>query len=60
VVQKSKVFVKYEAKVTSRVSSGEKGVVDFSKLFAETNEVKFSLGELKCKKICSHPGRNLI
>ena len=37
--------------------SGDKlGVVDFGKLFAETNEDKFSLGGVKCKKICSHPG----
>jgi len=37
------VFIKYEAKVSSRVSGGEP-VVDFGKLFAETNEQKFSLG----------------
>ena len=38
----------------------EWGVVDFGKLFTETNEQKFSLGGVQCKKICSHPGRNLI
>jgi len=38
------VFIKYEAKVSSRVSGGERGVVDFGKLFTETNEQKFSLG----------------
>jgi len=32
----------------------------FGKLFTETNEQKFSFGGVKCKKICSHPGRNLI
>jgi len=32
------VFIKYEAKFSSRVSGGERGVVDFSKLFTETNE----------------------
>ena len=42
------------------MSGGERGVVDFGKLFAETNEEKFSLGGVQCKKICSHPGRNLI
>ena len=26
----------------------------------KTNEQKFSLGGVECKKICSHPGRNLI
>jgi len=34
--------VKYEAKVLSRVSGGEWGVVDFGKLFAEISEQKFS------------------
>jgi len=43
-VRKSEVFVKYEAKVSSRVSGGKRGVVDFGKLFTETNEQKFSLG----------------
>jgi len=32
------VFIKYEAEVSSRVGGGERGVVDFSKLFTETNE----------------------
>ena len=54
------MYIKYEATVSSRVSGGERGVVDFGKLFAETNGEKFSLGRVKCKKICSHPGRNLI
>ena len=39
---------------------GERGVVDFGKLFTETSEQKFSLGGVKCKKICSHPARNSI
>jgi len=43
------VFIKYEAEVSSRVSGGERGVVDFGKLFTETNEQKFSLGEVQCK-----------
>jgi len=38
------VFIEYEAEVSSRVSGGERGVVDFGKLFTETNEQKFSLG----------------
>ena len=54
------MFIKYEAEVSSRVGCGERGVVDFGKLFTETNEQKFSLRGVKCKKICSHPGRNLI
>jgi len=39
------------------VSGGERGVVYFGKLFTETNEQKFILGGVQCKKICSHPGR---
>ena len=37
------MFIKYEAEVSSRVGGGESGVVDFGKLFTETNEQKFSL-----------------
>jgi len=44
--EKSEVFIKYEAEVSSRVGGGERGVVDFGKLFTETNEQKFSLGEV--------------
>jgi len=39
--EKSDVFIKYEADVSSRVSGGQGGVVDFGKLFTETNEQKF-------------------
>jgi len=45
--EKSEVFIKYEAEVSSRVSGGERGVVDFGKLFTETSEEKFSLGGVK-------------
>ena len=38
------MFIKYEAEVSSRVGGDERGVVDFGKLFTETNEQKFSLG----------------
>jgi len=54
------VFIKYGADVSSRVSGGERGVVDFDKVFTETNEQKFSLGGVQCKKICIHPGRDSI
>ena len=53
------MFIKYEAEVSSRMSGGERRVVDFGKLFTETNEQKFIIGGDKCK-ICSHPGQNLI
>jgi len=37
------VFIKYEAEVSSSVGErSERGVVDFGKLFTETNEQKFS------------------
>jgi len=52
------VFIEYEADVSSRVSGGERGVVVFGKLFIETNEQKFSLGGVQCKKIWSRPRRN--
>ena len=54
------MFIKYEAEVSSRVGGGERGVVDFGKLFTETNEQKFSLVRVWCKKICSHPERDSI
>ena len=38
------MFIKYEAEVSNRVGGGERAVVDFRKLFTETNEQKFSLG----------------
>ena len=41
------MFIKYDAEVSSRVSGGERGVVDLGKLFTETNEQKFSLGGVK-------------
>ena len=43
------MFIKYEAEVSSRVSGCERGVVDFGKLFAKTNEEKFSLGGVKSR-----------
>jgi len=38
------VFITYEAEVSRRVSGGERGVVDFGKLFTETNEQKGGKG----------------
>ena len=34
------MFIKYEAEVSSRVGGGERGVVDFGKLFTETNALE--------------------
>ena len=49
-VGKSEVFIKYEAEVSRSVGDGERGVVDFGKLFTETIEQKFSLGGVQCKR----------
>ena len=38
------MFIKYEAEVSRGVGDGERGVVDFGKLFTETNKQKFSVG----------------
>ena len=44
------MIIKYETEVSSRVSGGESGVVVFGKLFAWTNEEKFSLGEFSVRR----------
>ena len=49
-----------QGEVSSRVSGVKLGVVNFGKLFTETNEQKFSLRGVQCQKICSHPGGNSI
>ena len=41
--RKGEVFIENEAEVSSRVSGVKWGVVDFGKLFTETNRQKFSL-----------------
>ena len=45
------MFIKYETEVSSRVSGGERGVVDFGKLFTETNEEKFR-NMCVCVSVC--------
>ena len=44
------MYIKYEAAVSSRMSGGERGVVDFGKLFTETNEQKFSVRDLQSSR----------
>ena len=51
-VRKGESFIEYEAKVSSRVSSIKWGVMDFGKLFAETNKQKFSIRGVEHQKIC--------
>jgi len=59
-VSKSKMFVKDEAKVSSRVGGVKWRVVYFGKLVFESDEQEFSLRGVKSKKISSHPGRDVL
>ena len=59
-VSESKMFVKDEAKVSSKVGSVKRRVVYFGKLVFKSDEQKFSLREAESKKISSHPGRDLL
>ena len=64
-VRESKMFVKDEAKVSSRVGGVKclKSCVGyFGKLVFESHEQEFSLrvGGVKSKKISSHPGRDVL
>jgi len=59
-VRESKMFVKDEAKVSSRVRGVERRVVYFGKLVFESDEQEFSLRGVKNKKISSHPGRDVL
>jgi len=43
-VRECEMFVEYEAKVTSRVSSVKRRVMYFSKLLFKSDDKKFSLG----------------
>jgi len=46
-IPESEMFVKYEGKVTSRVSSVERSVIYFSKLLFKPDKKKFSLGRVE-------------
>ena len=59
-VSESKMFVKDEAKVSSRLEGIEWRVVYFGKLVFESNGQEFSLRGVKSKKISSHPGRDVL
>jgi len=54
------MFVKDEAKVSSKVGGVERRVVYFGKLVFESDEQEFSLKGVKSKKISSHPGRDVL
>jgi len=57
-VREGKMFVKDEAKVSSRVGGVKWRVVYFGRLVFESDE--FSLRRIKSKKISSHPGRDVL
>ena len=58
-VGEGKVFIKDKAKVASRVGCSERRVVYFRKLF-KSDKKKLSFRRVESKKVCSHPGRDLL
>jgi len=54
------VFIKNKAKVASRVSCSERGVMYFRKLLFKSDKKKLSFRRVESEKICSHPGRDLL
>jgi len=59
-VRKSKMFVKDEAEISSRVEGVKRGIVYLVKLVFKSDEQVFSHRGVKSKKISSHPGRDLL
>ena len=59
-VREGKVFIKDKAKVASRVSCSERRVVNFRKLLFKSDKKKLSFRRVESKKVCSHPGRDLL
>ena len=55
-----KVVIKDKAKVASRVGCSERRVVYFRKLLSKSDEKKLSFRRVESKKVCSHPGRDLL
>jgi len=54
------MFVKDEAKVSSRVGGVKRRVVYFGKLVFESEEQEFSLRRVKNQKNSSHPGKDVL
>ena len=48
------MFIKYEAEVSSRVGGGERGVVDFGKLFTETNDPERACWSNRGEQYCTN------
>ena len=59
-VRESKVFIRDKAKVASRVGCSERRVVNFRKLLFKCYKKKLSFKRIESKKVCSHPGRDLL
>jgi len=57
-VREGKVFIK--ANIASRVGCSERKVVNFRKLLFKSDKNKLSFRRVESKKVCSHPGRNLL
>ena len=54
------MFIKDKAKVASRVGCSERRVVNFRKLLFKSDKKKLSFRRVESKKVCSHPGRDLL
>jgi len=54
------VFMKDKAKVSSRVGCNERRVVYFRKLLFKSDKKKLSFRIVESKKVCSHPGRDML
>jgi len=59
-VTEGKMFVKDEAKISSRVGGIKWRVVYFGKVVFESDKQKLSLRRVKSKKISSYPGRDVL
>ena len=58
-VRESKVFIRDKAKVASRVGCSERSV-NYRKLLFKSDKKKLSFRRVESKKVCSHPGRDLL
>jgi len=59
-VGEGKVFMKDKAKVASKVGCSERRVMNFRKLLFKSDKKKLSFSRVETKKVCSHPGRDLL
>ena len=59
-VREGKVFIKDKAKFASRVGCSDRRVVNFRKLLFKSDKKKLSFRRVESKKVCSHPGRDLL